>query len=259
MALNPPLRDWRGKTAWIVGASSGIGLATAQALAAQGARVALSARDAALLQQHANALPRGLGLALPLDVTEPTSVRAAMARLQGQWGTPDFVLACAGHYKAMRATEFDLPELRRHVEVNYMGALNVLEAALPALLAAGKGHISLVGSVAAYRGLPQALAYGPTKAALNNLAEVLYLDLQPKGLGVSIINPGFVRTPLTSNNQFHMPALITPEQAAQAMLQGWATGHFEINFPRRFSWSMKALRYVSDGLYFAAVRKATGL
>ncbi len=257
MALNAPLRDWRGKTAWIVGASSGIGLATAQALAAQGARVALSARDAKLLEQHASALPNAL--ALPLDVTDTTSVRDAFARLQARCGTPDFVLCCAGHYQAMRATEFDLPQLRRHVEVNYMGSLNVLDAVLPALLAAGKGHISLVGSVAAYRGLPQALAYGPTKAAMNNLADVLYLDLQPQGLGVSIINPGFVRTPLTSNNQFHMPALISPEQAAQAMLRGWAAGHFEINFPRRFTWVMKSLRYVSDGLYFAAVRRATGL
>jgi NAD(P)-dependent dehydrogenase (short-subunit alcohol dehydrogenase family) len=257
MPLNTPLRDWRGKTAWIVGASSGIGLATAQALAALGARVAISARDATLLNQHASAMPQGL--ALPLDVTEATSVRAAFSQLHQRWGTPDFVLACAGHYKAMRATEFDLPELRRHVDVNYLGTLNVLDAALPALLAAGKGHISLVGSVAAYRGMPQALAYGPTKAALNNLAEVLYLDLQPRGLGVSIVNPGFVRTPLTANNPFHMPALITPEEAAQAMLEGWAAGRFEINFPRRFTWGIKALRYVSDGLYFAAVRKATGL
>ncbi len=257
MPLNAPLRDWRGKTAWIVGASSGIGLATAQALAALGARVVLSARDAARLQEHASRMPHAL--ALPFDVADAGSVNTAFERLHSQCGTPDFVLSCAGHYQALRATEFNLPELRRHIEVNYMGSLNVLAAALPALLAAGKGHISLVGSVAAYRGLPQALAYGPTKAALNNLADILYMDLQPRGLGVSIINPGFVRTPLTANNQFHMPALITPEQAAQAMLRGWAAGHFEISFPRRFSWSLKALRYVSDGLYFAAIRRATGL
>jgi short-subunit dehydrogenase len=135
----------------------------------------------------------------------------------------------------------------------------VLDAVLPQMLAARKGHVSLMGSVAAYRGLPQALAYGPTKAALINLAETLYLDLQPRGIGVSVVNPGFVETPLTAGNEFHMPALITPEEAASQILRGWQAGDFEIHFPKRFTLWLKALRLLAYGPYFAAVRRSTGL
>jgi short-subunit dehydrogenase len=130
---------------------------------------------------------------------------------------------------------------------------------LPHLLAQRAGHLSLVSSVAGYRGLPKALAYGPTKAALINLAQTLYLDLGPSGIGVSIVNPGFVRTPLTAGNDFHMPALITPEQAAAEILAGLARGEFEIHFPKRFTRWLKALSHLGDGLYFAAVRRSTGL
>ena len=115
----------------------------------------------------------------------------------------------------MRATDFDLGAALQHLQVNYVGALHLLDAVLPVLLQQGHGHLSLVASVAGYRGLPQALAYGPTKAALINLAETLYLDLQPRGIGVSVVNPGFVETPLTAQNAFRMPALITPEAAAR--------------------------------------------
>ena len=147
----------------------------------------------------------------------------------------------------------------RHQQVNYVGALHVLDAVLPGFLARRAGFISLVSSVAGFRGLPKSLAYGPTKAALINLAEALYLDLQAEGIAVNVINPGFVETPLTANNQFEMPALITPEQAAEAILRGWSRGEFETHFPKRFTRWMKALRLLSYGLYFPAVRKSTGL
>lgn len=143
--------------------------------------------------------------------------------------------------------------MQEHLKINYLGALYLLEALLPALLARGSGHISLVGSVAGYRGLPNSLAYGPTKAALINLAETLYLDLHPKGIGVSLVNPGFVKTPLTAGNAFDMPALISPEEAAQAMLQGWARGDFELHFPKRFTLWMKALRLLPNRLFFSLV------
>ncbi len=117
-------------------------------------------------------------------------------------------------------------------------------------------HLGLVASVAGYRGLPNALAYGPTKAALINLAEVLYLDLHPRGIGVSLINPGFVETPLTAQNSFHMPALMRPEDAAAAIVDGWGRGDFEIHFPKRFTRMLKALRPMPDGLYFSAIRRA---
>jgi NAD(P)-dependent dehydrogenase (short-subunit alcohol dehydrogenase family) len=257
MALNPSFNDWRGRVVWIVGASSGIGRATAAALHRRGAVVAVSARNAAALQQFVDEFPGAI--ALPVDVTDPASIQAAAVSLEAQAGLPDLVFACAGHYKAQRATAFDLDEMLRHQAVNYVGPLYLLQAVLPKMLAAGRGHISLMGSVAGYRGLPQALAYGPTKAALNNLAEVLFLDLREKGLGVSIVNPGFVETPLTAQNRFRMPALMTPEGAAEQIVQGWEAGRFEIHFPRRFTLSLKAMRTLGHGLYFAAVHRATGL
>jgi NAD(P)-dependent dehydrogenase (short-subunit alcohol dehydrogenase family) len=257
MSLNSPLADWAGRSAWIVGASSGIGRATASALHARGAKVAVSARGEEALRQFVAEHPGSLALAL--DVTDHASVAAAAAQLHAAWGPPDLVFACAGHYKAMRATAFSLEEMRRHVDINYMGALNLLDVTLPALLQRGQGHLSLMGSVAGYRGLPEALAYGPTKAALNNLADVLYLDLHDRGIGVSIVNPGFVDTPLTAQNRFQMPALMTSAQAADEILRGWQAGRFEIHFPRRFTLGLKALQWAWHGLYFAAIRRATGL
>ena len=252
--LNPPLRDWRGKTVWIVGASSGIGQATAAALHARGAQVVVSARKVADLEAFVAAHPGST--ALPLDATDAAAVHAAADQLLAQ-GPLDCVVYCAGHYAAMRATALDLADMQRHTAVNYTGALYVLSAVLPALLARGAGHIALVGSVAGYRGLPNSLAYGPTKAALINLAETLYLDLHDKGIGVSLINPGFVQTPLTAQNNFDMPALLTPAQAAQAILAGWARGRFEIHFPNRFTLWLKALRVLPYRAYFYLVSRAT--
>jgi NAD(P)-dependent dehydrogenase (short-subunit alcohol dehydrogenase family) len=257
MPLNPRIDDWQGRLAWIVGASSGIGRATAVALARRGARVAASARNIDALQQLGRECPGTI--ALPMDVTDRAGVAAAYAALTRDHGVPDLAFACAGHYVPQRATAFSFDEMKRHMDINYVGSLHLLDLLLPDFLAAGRGHLSLMGSVAAYRGLPQALAYGPTKAALNNLAEVLYLDLHERGIGVSIVNPGFVETPLTAQNEFRMPALMTAAAAADAIIEGWSAGRFEMHFPRRFTWGMKALRHVSHGLYFAAVRRATGL
>ena len=245
--LNPPMAAWRGKTVWILGASTGIGQATASALHAQGARVIVSARKALSLQEFVNEHPGSQ--ALPLDATDRVAVQAAAKAVLAQ-GPVHCVMYCAGHYNAMRADALNANDMLRHIEVNYIGAIYLLEALLPALLQQKTGHISLVGSVAGYRGLPNSLAYGPTKAALINLAETLYLDLHSKGLGVSIVNPGFVETPLTAANQFAMPALLTPAQAASAILQGWARGSFEIHFPKRFTLGMKALQLLPYRLFF---------
>jgi NAD(P)-dependent dehydrogenase (short-subunit alcohol dehydrogenase family) len=257
MSLNPKLTDWQGRTAWLVGASTGIGRATASALHARGARVIVSARNVKALEDFATEHPGSEFIAL--DATNREALRAAAQDLAERHGRLDLVVYCAGHYRAMRATAFDLDEALRHQQVNYVGALYLLDAVLPVLQRQRSGHLSLVASVAGYRGLPNSLAYGPTKAAMINLAETLYLDLEPLGVGVSVINPGFVETPLTAQNRFRMPALLTPEQAAQAMLDGWARGRFEIHFPRRFTLWLKALRYLRDSLYFSAVRRATGL
>ena len=144
-----------------------------------------------------------------------------------------------------------------------MGALHSVAAVVPAMLqAAQQGrtpHLSLVASVAGWRGLPHSLAYGPTKAALIHLAENLYLDLRPQGVAVSVVNPGFVDTPLTAKNDFRMPALLTPEQAASAMLRGWEGGAFEMHFPRRFTTWLKLMRMLPYRWYFALVHRMTGL
>lgn len=254
--LNPRLADWQGKTVWLLGASSGIGRALALALHASGARVVVSARNAANLAALAAAHP-GMQT-LPLDSSDPVAVKAAAAELLST-GPLDLVMYCAGHYKPQRATAYDLAEMLQHQKVNYLGALYVLDAVLPHFLARGAGHISLVSSVAGYSGLPKSLAYGPTKAALINLAETLYLDLRGSGIGVSLVCPGFVQTPLTAQNDFAMPGLLTPEQAAAAILQGWAKGRFEIHFPKRFTLLMKTLRLLPYRLYFWLIRRMTGL
>ena len=258
--LNAPIQDWRGRRVWLVGASSGIGLACAKALHAAGAQVIVSARDLGTLSEWA-ATCKSQGLPvelLSLDVTDALQVKY-VARQVAAGGKLDFLLYCAGHYRAQRATEFDLTDMLRHQDVNYNGLLRVLDAVLPMFLQQGSGHISVVSSVAGWRGLPNGLAYGPTKAAVTHVAETLYMDLQDKGIGVSVVNPGFVATPLTAQNNFQMPALLSPEQAAQAMLAGWSEGLFDIHFPKRFTGWLKLMRLLPYRAYFALVRRFTGL
>ncbi len=269
MSLNPQIKDWRGKTVWLLGASTGIGRATATALHGLGAQVVVSARSATKLNAFVTEHPGTI--AMPLDATDAASVRAAGAAIVAEVGL-DVAVYCAGHYHDMSATQFDLADMLHHNQINYMGALHMLDAVLPHLLAQARtaqgqaskgeggrsnhiGHISLMGSVAGYRGLPKSLAYGPTKAALINLTETLYLDLHGLGIGVSLINPGFVETPLTAQNDFAMPALISPEVAAQEILKGWARGEFEIHFPKRFTRWMKALQQLPYGAFFPAIRR----
>jgi NAD(P)-dependent dehydrogenase (short-subunit alcohol dehydrogenase family) len=255
MTLNPRMTDWSGKAVWLIGASSGIGRAVAERLYRQGAHVVVSARSAQVLDEFADGHPGAL--AIPLDVTDRRGLDAAARQIVQRHSRLDLALYCAGTYKAMRATDFDLDQMLRHNRVNYVGALHMLGTVLPIMLAQRSGHISLVASAAGYRGLPNALAYGPTKAALINLAQTLYLDLEPLGIGVSMVNPGFVETTLTAGNRFRMPALITPQRAAQELLAGWASGRFEIHFPKRFTRWLKLLGHLGDRPYFGIVRRVT--
>ena len=257
MSLNPKLSGWQGRRVWLVGASTGIGRATAAKLHAAGARVAVSARSVAPLESFAIQHPGSL--ALPLDATDRVAMRGASERIVAEWGGLDLAVYCVGYYKPMRATAFDLDDALRHEQVNYVGALYMLDAVLPTLLRQKSGHISLVSSVSGFRGLPKALAYGPTKAALINLAESLYFDLTDQGIGVSVVCPGYVETPLTEQNDYRMPALITADEAAAYMIAGWERGEFQMHFPKRFTGWVKALSHLGDAMYFRAVRRVTGL
>lgn len=259
MSLNPVISDWTGRRVWIVGASSGIGRATAALLHARGAQVVVSARGEAALYAFTQAHTGSTAVAL--DSTDAQSMQAAAQALLAA-GPLHLVCYCAGHYESQHAADFNLAAMLRHDDTNYRGALHLLAAVLPAMLGAAAAgtaaHICLVSSVAGFRGLPRGLAYGPTKAALTNLAESLYLDLHAKGVGVSVVHPGFVATPLTADNPFPMPALTTPEAAAQSIVRGWERGRFEIDFPRRFTLAMKLLRLLPYAAYFPAIRRLTG-
>lgn len=250
--MNPKITDWQGKRVWLVGASTGIGAALAHELAGRGARLALSARHREKLQ----ALGLVDALLLPCDATDTNSLAAARQTLLATWGGVDLVVYLAGDYVPMRADSFDLAVAERVVAVNFSGAMRLAATVLPDLKPGG--GIAFVASVAGYRGLPKALCYGPGKAALIHFAEILHLDLLPKGIGVWLINPGFVATPLTAQNDFSMPALQTPEQAALATVDGLKTGNFEIHFPKRFTRLMKFLARLPYAWYFPLIRRLTG-
>ena len=254
--MNPPFTDWPNKRVWIIGASSGIGLALAELLDSLNAEVCVSARNESLLNDFVKSHPKASAFAL--DVSEPLGLVDAYKIISNQHPI-DLIVYCAGHYSPMSAQDFNLQEARKHIDINYLGVLNLLNACLPSMTSLRCGHLALVSSVAGYSGLPKSIAYGPTKAALTHLAEVLYLDLYPLGIGVSVINPGFVKTALTDQNTFHMPALITTHEAAKQIVSGLERGEFEIHFPKRFSRVLKVLRLLPYKIYFSLVSKITGV
>jgi short-subunit dehydrogenase len=258
MALNPPIREWKERRCWIIGASTGIGASLAQTLLVRGARVAISARRREPLDEIAKKQGEST-LVLPLDINDAPALERATAAIVEKWGGLDLVVFMAGDYKPMRAWELDLEVARRMIQTNIQGYLNGLAPIIPLFMKQGAGTIALVSSVAGYRGLPKSLIYGPTKAAIINLAETMYMDLQPKGIGVCVVNPGFVRTPLTAGNEFKMPALIEPEEAAAEIVDGLQRGQFEIHFPKRFTRFLKFMRHMPYSIYFPLIRRSTGL
>jgi len=250
--LNPAIGDWKGLRVWIIGASSGIGRALAGRLGEAGAELALSARGEEGLREVAREQDR----VMPLDVTDPQALVAACDRLLGEWGGIDMTFYCAGVYRPMRAWEIDLQQVDAMLSINLRGVYNLLPALLPHYLEQGRGGLCLLASVAGYSGLPKALGYGPTKAALINLAQILYSDLSPRGIGIYLVNPGFVDTRLTRQNDFTMPALTSPAEAAREILDGIGRGRFEIDFPRRFTRPMKWFARLPQRLRFFLLKRA---
>lgn len=248
------------KTIWITGASSGLGRHTALHLARAGVSVVASARSSdalGALATEADSLD-GRILPVPLDVTDRAAVHDAFAKAEAAAGPLDAALLCAGTHQPMSADDFSAAVSEKLMAVNYGGTCNVLDALLPAFRARRRGRIAVVASVAGYRGLPTAAAYGPTKAALNNLCESLYPGLREDGILIQVVNPGFVKTPLTDKNDFHMPHLMDPDDAADALIEGLRGDAFEISFPRAFTRQMKVARLLPHRAWFPLVRKLTG-
>jgi NAD(P)-dependent dehydrogenase (short-subunit alcohol dehydrogenase family) len=250
--MNPKIIDWAGQVVWVVGASSGIGRALAEALSLRGARVIASARRSEPLLSLQPACVR----CLTVDVSQASDLQAAIKVLEQEHLLPDVVFWVAGVYHPMACEALELDAVRETFEVNTLAAYAGLKQMLQAWerLPGRPRHWSWVSSVAGYRGLPRAAAYGASKAALTYLAEVSYLELQDKAIAVSVVQPGFVQTRLTAKNDFTMPAIITPEAAAAATLKGLAKGQFEIHYPKRFTLLLKLLRLLPYGLYFRLIR-----
>lgn len=248
--------------AWVTGASVGIGRALALELASRGWTVHVTARSAERLEALAIIAGPGRIVPRPGDVTDPAAMARIVAGIEAdpQGGGP-LVLAVlnAGIYRPMRAQDFDAAAARRTFEVNLGGVANALDPVLKAMIARRHGHVAVTASVAGYGGLPAASAYSATKAGLIAMCESLALDLMDLGVRLSVINPGFVDTEATRVNDFEMPLLMPPEEAARRIADGLARPGFEIAFPRRFAWFLRALNRLPNQLYFRAWRRMTGM
>ena len=242
---------------WITGASQGIGEAVAIAMAREGMTVAASARNVerlAALARQSDDLP-GRIVPYPLDVTDQPAVNETVNQIIDHHGSIDQAILNAGTYIATPAAEFTSSVVREQMELNLMGVCHCLEPLIATMKKQGKGVIAINSSLAGYRGLPKAAGYGATKAALINMAESLNSELWREGIDIKVINPGFVKTPLTSKNRFPMPFLMEVDKAAEVIVQGMKARHFEIRFPRIFAAMLGLLRHLPYPLYFWLVRK----
>ena len=242
-------KSFKGKTVWIVGASSGIGEALAHRLHAEGARLVLTARS----QEKLHQLKKHLGdrhHVFPCDVSDLTYVKKVTKAVQAALPQLDSVLFMAALYQPMTLAKLDMTFTKALIDVNIGGALNLISCVLPVFHRQKFGQIALCGSVAAYCGLPNGQPYSASKAAVANLAESLRIEEAKRGIDVKLISPGFVRTPLTEKNNFKMPMRVEPDVAAERLVKGLKSRRFEIHFPRRFTYSMKLLRALPYGAYF---------
>jgi short-subunit dehydrogenase len=244
------------KLAWITGGGSGIGKALAIGLSMLGWHVIVSGRTESKLKLLSDEY--SLIDYLTLDVTDKVANVKVFNTISNQWGCPSLVILNAGDYTPMPAENFDLDLIHKLNSVNYLGVINGLASALPAMKAIHKGQILIMSSVAGYRGLPDAGPYGATKAALINFAESLHMPLKKEGVLLRVVNPGFVSTQLTEQNDFKMPAQISAEKAAEKIIDALDNDSFEITFPKRFTYIMKLLRCLPYRWYFFLVTKLTG-
>lgn len=240
---------------WLLGASSGIGAALARELAAGGARLVLTARRAQRLHELAATLPGTGHDVLPLDITDGSALAAAVAGMRSRGHTLQRVILLAAEYEPGDVMDIQPADLERIIATNLTAAFALVHAVVPWLAMHGGGQLVFTASVAGYRGLPGGQPYSATKAALINLAESLRIELAPRGIDVRVVNPGFVRSPLTDRNAFPMPFLMETADAASAFARGLRGGAFEIHFPWRLAALMKLLRIVPDRWFLAVAAR----
>lgn len=249
----------KDQVVWITGASKGIGRALALEFAHQGYIVAASARNEEELQNLCRETESLMGkcLAFPLDVTDQQACKSVFNRITLTMGPVGQVVLNAGTHIPTPAHSFKSQDIKKLLDLNVLGVSYCLEEVLPYMLDLQQGQIAVVASVAGYRGLPDAAGYGASKAALINLCEALKLDLVGSGIKIQVINPGFVKTPLTDKNAFPMPFLISAEAAAKHIVKGMTKDKFEIRFPRLFTSLLGLLRILPYSWYFPLVGKGT--
>jgi short-subunit dehydrogenase len=241
------------KKIWITGASSGIGKALALKFAKEKWQVAISARRKELLDliaQNENIS------SFPLDVTDDNKVQEVFSDILSEFKDLDLCVFCSGAYDPKLEQEINNEQIRKIMNVNFFGVLNCIKAVESYFKSRKSGHISIVSSIAAYRGLPNSSGYGPSKAALTNLTESLYFDFKKYNIRISLVSPGFIKTPLTDKNTFEMPFIKSPEYAAEKMYKGLINSNtFEIAFPKALTTILKILRILPYRLYLFLVDK----
>ena len=244
------------KSIWITGASSGIGKALALKFAKEGWQVAASARREDLLKKIAESNENISSF--PLDVTESEKCKEIFEQIKNKLQNIDICFFSTGTWDPKKEKEIDINQMKKVMNVNFFGTLNCIKAVEKYFREKKSGHISIVSSIAGYRGLPNSTGYGASKAALNNLAESLYFDFGRNNVRVSLVSPGFIKTQMTDKNDFKMPFLKTAEYAADKIYKGLINGSsFEIDFPKELTLILKFLKILPDSLYFKIIKKLT--
>ncbi len=242
---------WQDKKVMITGASSGIGRGLAVELSRRGAGVGLVARRADTLTEVVNeiAVAKGKALAVPADVTNAESVRAAADKLRSEFGHIDLLIANAGVGSTVDAAELQGNTVAGVINVNVLGAANSVSAVVPEMVKRGSGHLVVISSLAAYRGLPKSAAYCASKAAVSAFFESLRLDLQPRGIDVTIIHPGFIKTPLTAGRHAQMPFLMELDDAVAKIISAIEKRKKSYAFPWQLATVVRAGMIMPNFMY----------
>ena len=244
------------KTIWITGGSTGIGKALAIKFASNGWNVAVSARRIELLNELSNKYENIS--AFPLDVTDKIKCMDTFNEIKNKYDNLDICFFSTGTWNPKKEKDVDVEQMEEVFKVNFFGTVNSIKAVEQYFKDKKNGIITIVSSIAGYRGLPNSTGYGPSKSALNNLAESLYFDFKRYNVRICLVSPGFIKTPMTDKNDFKMPFLKTPEYAADQIYDGLINKNvFEIHFPKSLTIILKILSFLPNKIYFTLIGKLT--